>query len=466
MSTQQVSVGIEIDGQILLAGVLLVDRSNDPKIDKSVGRFRYAASYLKNPKCVTLDPVTMPLTTAEFRFAKFGGLPGALRDSAPDNWGRSLIERIFRCAGHQGVIAEVDYLLASPSDRGGNLHFSSKVPPVWGDKQLTSEGSHLLHTLQTYVVEVLRTPPSAGVQKPMPELLALLTGSGGARPKVNIKSSQGTFLVKLALPATDVCSVAKVEAGSLALARECGIEAVDTRIREAGQNDMVAVRRFDRDATVRRMQTVSAMTVLGADDNDHSNWSYPLLAHELDRWSADPAADKLQLFRCMVFRAMVSDRDDHPRNYSLIRVGEKPGSTFRQWRLSPMYDCVSGIGRGELADALAMRIGRQGMKISKTNILSECSAFGLTREAAENEINQIELKVLQRWNPVMRATGMSERDLQLVARAVAPLHERENVGLTAQLLDRFKLAEIGAEAAVGVEVEWPEVLDAQRPRGG
>ena len=458
MSTQQVAVGIEIEGQIVLAGVLLVDRSTSGNVDRSVGRFRYAGSYLKNPLAVTVDPLTLPLTAAEFRFVKFGGLPGALRDSAPDNWGRALIDRVYRSLGHMGRVSEVDYLLASPVDRSSNLHFSSKIPPEWGDKQMDSVGVPALGKLQQHVVEVLRAPPQTPHRKVTPEVLAMMTGSGGARPKVNFKTKTGTYMAKLAMPNDDKGSMARMESASLLLAGDCGIVAAETRVKRDADFDMVLVRRFDRNESGNRRQMISAMTVLGANDQafDRSNWSYPMLAREFDRWSADPKADKLQLFRCMVLRAMVSDSDDHPRNYALIRVGNKPGSTFRQWRLSPMYDCVVGMGQGRRADELAMTIGRLGYTISKENILSDCASFGLTHAEAATEVDAIESRVLRTWKSVFRSVDTSEADIALCASAIAPLDERATMNAVERLMHRM-----GAPAAEA-EIEIDSANDADR----
>ena len=482
MVTQQVAVGVEIDGEIVLAGVLLVDRAVSSSLDRSIGRFRYAPSYLRNPAAVALDPVSMPLVASEFRFARFGGLPGALRDSAPDNWGRALIERVYRAAEHEGPIAEVDYLLSSPRDRTGNLHFSSQIPPVWGDREIKARAVPALGELQRHVDAVLRNPAKAHERKVPPEVEALLTGAGGARPKVNIKTIQGTWIVKLAKPDSDKGSMARMEAGSLELARLCGIESAEFRVRRDSENDMVLVRRFDCDESGRRRQMVSAMTVLGASDQpfDRTNWSYPMFARELDRWSADPAADKLQLFRCMVLRAMVSDADDHPRNYALIRTGTRPGSTLRQWRLSPMYDCVVGSGKGIREDELAMTVGQQGYTINKENILSDCDAFGLGREVASAEVDRIEQVVLKRWNDVMRGMGLSDEELAMVGKAIAPLDERLRPNAVEQLMARLGTkpeshwdasAQPAAKTTDSVRDDDDDLVDIDaetppRPRGG
>jgi HipA-like C-terminal domain len=51
---------------------------------------------------------------------------------------------------------------------------------------------------------------------------------------------------------------------------------------------------------------------------DRARWSYLLLADELRRRSRRPPADLLELFRRMVFNALISNTDDHPCNHGLI----------------------------------------------------------------------------------------------------------------------------------------------------
>ena len=58
-----------------------------------IGRLVYGRRYLARPDAVPLDPFHLPLGPREYRTVKLGGLFGALRDVAPDYWGRRVIER-------------------------------------------------------------------------------------------------------------------------------------------------------------------------------------------------------------------------------------------------------------------------------------------------------------------------------------------------------------------------------------
>lgn len=49
-----------------------------------IGRLRYGDRYLARPEAVALDPFRLPLAKKVFEFTRLKGIPGALRDAAPD----------------------------------------------------------------------------------------------------------------------------------------------------------------------------------------------------------------------------------------------------------------------------------------------------------------------------------------------------------------------------------------------
>src|SRR5215218_3380296 len=94
---------------------------------RPVGRFVYGRSYRERAEAVPLDPIHLPIAPAVYETARLDGVFGALRDAAPDAWGRRVIERIV---GRQDL-DEVDFLLESPQDRAGALSFGrGPVPPA------------------------------------------------------------------------------------------------------------------------------------------------------------------------------------------------------------------------------------------------------------------------------------------------------------------------------------------------
>ena len=80
---------------------------------------------------------------------------------------------------------------------------------------------------------------------------------------------------------------------------------------------------------------MSGLTVIDSEDGHvgRDRWSYPLLADELRRWSVKSNDDRGELLLRMVFNAIVTNNDDHPRNDALLHT--KGG-----WRHLPAYDIL------------------------------------------------------------------------------------------------------------------------------
>jgi serine/threonine-protein kinase HipA len=161
-----------------------------------------------------------------------------------------------------------------------------------------------------------------------------------------------------------------------------------------------------------RYGLVSGLTVLDAEDGytGRQRWSYLLLADELRRWSARNADDRQELFRRMVFNAMVTNNDDHPRNHALLHTGGG-------WRLSPAYDILPvPLVSLERRD-LALEVGSFGRAASLYNILSRCSAFGLSREQAMAQIDRM-LEVVRGWRAFFARHGVAQHSIQMLEPAM------------------------------------------------
>ena len=87
-----------------------------------------------------------------------------------------------------------------------------------------------------------------------------------------------------------------------------------------------------------------------------------------------PDADLKELFKRMCYNALSGNTDDHPRNHAVIW-------TTGQWRLSPMFDVVPVLDEGP-AQTRAMAVGREGRRISRSNLLSQCTHFSLSHDHA------------------------------------------------------------------------------------
>jgi len=186
-----------------------------------------------------------------------------------------------------------------------------------------------------------------------------------------------------------------------------------------GTKETLLLQRFDREwnpdaKAYWRHGLVSGLTVLDAEDGylGRQRWSYLLLADELRRWSVKPEEDRRELFLRMVFNAMVTNNDDHPRNHAMLHT---PGG----WRLSPAYDIVPVPLISQERRDLALEVGKFGRAASRYNLFSRCDVFGLTREDAEKLAYAMQ-GVVSGWRAFFAAKGVEPRSLDMLEQAILP----------------------------------------------
>ncbi len=407
-SERQAYVYIQLAGTLetVPAALLKVEQQRDGTY---VGRFRYGDRYLDRPEAIALDPFELPLGKTVYEFTKLRGIPGAVRDASPDAWGRRVIENKLDRA--PADLVEIDYLLNGPQDGAGNLSFGLKAEPP-----ATTRQYNRTHQLGDLIAAAEAIEDGKRVPQYILEQLDPGTSMGGARPKATIEDDNALWLAKFP-EKSDRCNLQRIEYATLELARLCGLNVCTARIEPIAGRDALMLQRFDRQQTEGgyfRLGLVSGLTMLGADDNPlmREDWSYPLLADNLRRWSEKPERDCAELFRRVVFNAAVTNDDDHPRNHAAIRSG-------RGWHLSPAYDLVPKSMVAIDKRDLALVVGSYGRTASIYNIASDCARFGLTPEAARKEIDAI-IAVVRGWREHFHACGVSPKDIDTIASAFLP----------------------------------------------
>jgi serine/threonine-protein kinase HipA len=181
-------------------------------------------------------------------------------------------------------------------------------------------------------------------------------------------------------------------------------------VEPVGQEKVLLVKRFDREPDEGgelRHRMVSALTVLNLDDSvsERSGWSYLAFADEIQRWSEEPTSDKQELFRRIVFNALISNTDDHPRNHAMLAPGEG-------WRLSPAYDLTPSRARSLEHRDLAMVVGTLGRVASRENLLSEAPRFGFEVDEANNAIDEMRAIIEEHWCADILASEGREADCE------------------------------------------------------
>jgi len=327
VSEPAVYVHVELGGTIHFVGRLWVSGKQ-----RETATFEYDAAWLTNPERFALEPA-LPTGVGPYHTLEGRTLFGALGDSAPDRWGRTLLRRAEarRARAERRTprtLREIDYLLGvTDAIRPGALRFSvtpngpflarsddAGVPPLVDLPRLLAAADRVQ----------LKKDSDADLQL----LLAPGASLGGARPKASVRNREGTlFVAKFSSPGDDV-HVVRWEAVTLALAHAAHLEVPSWRLTPVGTRDVLLSQRFDRTES-ERIPFLSAMSLLDAGDGEHR--SYVEIAEAMRQYGAAPRTDLPALWRRLVFNILVSNLDDHLRNHGVLY--ERPG-----WRLAPAYD--------------------------------------------------------------------------------------------------------------------------------
>src|SRR5207248_1392941 len=241
------------------------------------------------------------------------------------------------------------------------------------------------------------------------DLLLIGTAMGGARPKAVVEDREALWIAKFNRR-DDKWNQARVEHAMLTLARECGLSVSQSRLTQIADRDALLVKRFDRehsDEGYRRARMLSALTLLRTEDShlDRDRWSYPALAEELRRVCAQPRSDAPELFRRMVFNALISNMDDHPRNHAVV-------ARESEWRLSPAYDLTPTSPIALEERDLALACGAEGRLACRTNLVSEAARFFVAPAEADAIIDEMTARVSASWYDVARSCGVTEQDCE------------------------------------------------------
>jgi serine/threonine-protein kinase HipA len=382
--------------------------------------FEYDAEWLRHPERFALEPA---LQVGPGTFHTAGGrvLFGALGDSAPDRWGRSLIARAERRrAASEGrqprSLREIDYLLSvSDIARPGALRYKRDVEgPFVADGDETVPP---LVDLPRLLAAVAHVEADDETDEDLRLLLAPGSSLGGARPKASVRDRDGHLLIAKFPARADDINVVRWEAVALELAHRAEIPVAPWRVERAAEQDILLVRRFDRAAAApdqrgvvveQRVPFLSAMSMLDAADRELH--SYLEIADALRRYGADTARDLVDLWRRIVFNVLASNLDDHLRNHGFLYTGPNG------WRLSPAYD-LNPVPIDVKPRFLTTTItADEDASASLELALGVARDFGLREKQGRTIVDDV-ASVVRQWRDVASSLGLSTSECDRMASA-------------------------------------------------
>jgi serine/threonine-protein kinase HipA len=370
--------------------------------------FEYDRSWLKHAARFALEPALV-LSHGPQHTAAGRRLFGAIGDSAPDRWGRLLIQREERRKAREDkraprTLGQVDYLLGvADIARQGALRFAEKEGGPF-----LAIGAQIppLVRLAALLNAALLVTADRASDEDLKLLLAPGSSLGGARPKASVIDRDGRLAIAKFPQHGDTTPVIQWETVALTLAAKAGIPTPTWRKENVAGRPVLLLSRFDREKE-RRIPFLSAMSMLDADDNDQR--SYLEIADALRRYGAKPDEDCSQLWRRIVFSVLISNTDDHLRNHGFLY--DPAGG----WRLAPAYD-LNPVPVDIKPRILTTAIDETDATASLDLAFQAAEHFGIKPERAQVIASEVGAAV-KHWRKTAMALGLSSNEIDRMASA-------------------------------------------------
>ena len=274
-----------------------------------------------------------------------GRLFGFLQDAMPDRWGRRLIDKRERLlAAQEGRalhhLTDIDYLTQiDDTTRMGALRLRSDdkllgvdyadtpVPPL----------THLREFVEMAQEYELQDEQGGSIREEwLLNLYKQGSSLGGARPKANVRDTDGSLWIAKVPSINDDYDVALWEFWAHKMAALVGIAVPEMRLLSLpGQKyHTLLSKRFDREGE-QRIHFASAMTLYGLQDGADAttgNGYLDIVDVIIGNGGfVDPQVALEQLYRRVAFSIAIRNHDDHFRNHGFLL-------TEKGWVWSPAYD--------------------------------------------------------------------------------------------------------------------------------
>lgn len=378
--------------------------------------FEYNPAWLQHQRAFMLDP-RLELYGGEQHPAHPAPAFGVFMDSAPDRWGRVLMERREALAARREARAprrlqEVDFLLGVHDlTRMGALRLRvSDDTPFLDNSPLAAPPVTSLPELAaaSRTVEDTEAEALPEYERWLAMLIAPGTSLGGARPKANFTGDDGALWIAKFPAQNDRYDVGAWELATHAMAERAGIWVPGAQGRRLTDRYLTyCSRRFDRDGDSRRMFS-SAMTLLEYTDGEEGG-SYLDLAQFLADNGAQGHVDSdlEQLFRRVLFNIRIGNRDDHLRNHGFIRVASG-------WRLAPAYDVNPNPHR----DTHSLTIDGYSTAPDINLALDSAELYRVGAARAKEILAEVD-RAIGEWRNEARSAGVSRTEIAMMERVIA-----------------------------------------------
>jgi serine/threonine-protein kinase HipA len=404
----EIEVFADLDGRPSNVGTLWIYT----KQGHSTATFKYDDAWTRLPEKFSFEPA-LGIDKGTFRSGDDRAMLTSIGDSAPDTWGRRLMQRMERkTAAKQGravrTLTEGDYLLgvadiarlgALRFRRAGQTSFQSPlekgctIPPFVELPRLLSVTEKVLRDEETDEDLLLLFAPGSSL--------------GGARPKASVADKDGHLGIAKFPKDDDDYAIGTWEEVALRLADMAGVHTASHRLEKIAGKAVLLSRRFDRTHDDRRIPFLSAMAMMGFKDGTRG--SYPEIVEALRTHGANTQEDVQQLYRRMVFNILASNVDDHLRNHGFLWRG-----AFG-WTLSPAYD-LNPVPADVKAHVLCTNINLDEGTCSVDLARESAEYFDISLTDADVIIREVAIAVSQ-WGTVAARVGAKASEIDRMSSA-------------------------------------------------
>lgn len=398
---------------------------------EATAAFEYSDAFIR--RGVEISPLAMPLARTVYRFSAlnrdtFHGLPGLLADSLPDRFGNAVIDAWLAGQGRSpGSMDAVERLCYTGTRGMGALEYQPATFPEAGLAERLEVGE-----LARLAAEMLssREGFSARLPEGFAQILRVGTSAGGARAKAVIAWNESTGEIRSGqadmppgfspwlLKFDGIGDSSTGELGKLdelgagghfgrieyayhLMAVAAGIHMSECRLFEEGGRAHFMTRRFDRDASGRKLHMQSLGALAHLDYNMPGAASYEQAFLAARRLGLAAGATE-EIFRRMMFNAMARNQDDHVKNLAFL-MG-RDGA----WELAPAYDLThSHNPASRWTSRHQMTINGKSEDFTRDDFRSAAGAAGLVR-GRDGSIAEEVRAALGRWPEFAAHAGLPE----------------------------------------------------------
>ncbi len=326
----------------------------------------------------------------------YKGIAGVFFDSLPDKHGMSFINRYFERQNLKSTEVTLLHKLAFIGNRGmGAIEYQPKEHEDTRYEDIES----VLNAKEAYEEMKKNIKDKESSIESLMSILDSVSPVGGGRPKMLVLYNKETNSYKLneqvlvpgykriiikfdeAYYQDESIGFTKLEYVFMQMAKDAGINTANFSLIEENGMHHFLLDRFDRDEKDNKIHMCTASGLMHIDISVAQGASYENL-FTLTQMLCKSQEDIIELYKRMIFNVLVSNFDDHTKNFTYLM--DKKG----KWSISPAYDITYSKG---MATQHLTTIGGKSkdfnisdlLRIAKTQSIKESRALEIIKRSIE-----------------------------------------------------------------------------------